>query len=148
MCILKCNGGVHPPLSTPHPLAYTSTPRQTPPPWDGNWSGQYVSYWNAFLLIPVIFVICLGGGSTPFCGQEIPLHYSDRQRRSSAVQFLKNFSSEWKLGKIIMNGDTIVALRHGRYVYSNFLVAGSFFFRGRLTVTQQKHLKLEIVILS
>ena len=33
------------------------TPRQNPPPADGYCCGRYASYWNAFLLIQVFFII-------------------------------------------------------------------------------------------
>ena len=49
-------GGVHPLGRHPHPLGRhprADTPEQTPPgqtpPRDGYCSGQYASYWNAFL---------------------------------------------------------------------------------------------------
>ena len=45
-------------------LGYTHNPPDRPPPADGYCSGQYASYWNAFLLLVVIPQFYLFVGNT------------------------------------------------------------------------------------
>ena len=44
-------------------MQWADTPRQTPPgqtqPPNGHRSGQYTSYWNAFLLIIILIIILM-----------------------------------------------------------------------------------------
>ena len=68
------NAGIHPPIrkakppSQQEPEAYIPTrphietpPGQTPPLY-GYYCKLYVLYWNAYLLIELVFKICLGVG--------------------------------------------------------------------------------------
>ena len=116
--------GRHPlPGQTPPPLGSTPPPRSTPPPHDGHCSGQYASYWNAFLFHRRLSVRGGGGGAQ---GQRPPPYGKERALCILLVCILylyffkSTFTSELIIKSSIQN-TSLINIYHPRAPYFLFL---------------------------